>query len=276
MKFFFSAVLLSSLLLAQSGKPVDRKNRTAPTGYSDTPVITGQQWKVHDIDRPRPAMVKPGLQPGAPPSDAVVLFDGKDMSAWQMNMKKETVAPTWKVENGYMEITHGSGSVFTKESFGDCQLHIEWMAPPEIEGTSQWRGNSGVLLMNRYEIQVLDSWENPTYADGQAGSIYGQWPPLVNATRKPGEWQTYDIIFEAPRWEGEKLVRSPYVTVIHNGIVLHHRKEIIGPMAHKIVAPMRPHRDEEPLGIQNHDTRVRYRNIWMRRLTAYDQMANQK
>ncbi|MBY0374044.1 MAG: DUF1080 domain-containing protein, partial [Bryobacteraceae bacterium] len=155
----------------------------------------------------------------------------------------------------------------------DCQLHIEWAAPTDIDGDSQWRGNSGVLLMNRYEIQVLDSWNNKTYPDGQAGAIYGQWPPLVNVARKPGEWQAYDIIFEAPKWEGDKMVKNPYVTVIHNGVLLHHRKEIIGPMAHKIVAPFKPHGPEEPFGLQNHDTLVRYRNIWMRRLKGYDGQA---
>ncbi|MBM3810947.1 MAG: DUF1080 domain-containing protein [Acidimicrobiia bacterium] len=256
---------------AQQQRQVDRKSRTSPLGYDDTPVLPGQKWKVHDIARPRPAMVTPGAKPGDPPSDAVVLFDGKDLSQWLEGGRGGAREARWKVENGYFECASGTGSVFTKEKFGDVQLHIEWAAPPEIEGSGQWRGNSGVLLMNRYEIQVLDSWENPTYADGQAGSIYGQYPPLKNASRKPGEWQSYDIIFEAPKWEGEKLVKPAFATVFHNGVLMHHRKEIIGRMAHKVVGTYAPHGPEEPLGLQNHDTFVRYRNIWVRRLGTYDQ-----
>ena len=238
-----------------------KKGRTAPLGYSDTPVLPGQKWKVHDIDRPRPRIVTPGATDSQPPSDAIVLFDGKDLSKWQ--------TPGWKVENGYMEVT--TGSMVTKEKFGDMQLHLEWAAPAEVDGTSQWRGNSGVLLMNLYEIQVLDSYHNPTYADCQAGAIYAQWPPLVNASRKPGEWQTYDIVFEAPKFEAGKLTKPGYVTVLANGILLHHRKEISGRMSHRVVGTYEPHAAEEPLGLQNHDTSVRYRNIWVRRLTGYDQ-----
>jgi len=248
-----------------------KKGRTASLGYTDTPVLPGQKWKVHDIDRPRPRMMTPGATYGQPPSDAVVLFDGKDLSKWENPGKGGTKPGAWKVENGYMEVT--TGGLVTKEKFGDMQLHLEWAAPAEIDGTSQWRGNSGVLLMNRYEIQVLDSYNNPTYADGQAGAIYAQWPPLVNASRKAGEWQTYDIIFEAPKFEGDKLAKPAYVTVIANGIVLHHRKEIGGRMSHRAVGTYEAHGVEEPLGLQNHDTSVRYRNIWVRRLTGYDQPA---
>ena len=248
-----------------------KKGRTAPLGYSDTPVLPGQKWKVHDIDRPRPRLVTPGPAYGQPPSDAIVLFDGKDLSKWEAPGKAGTKPGAWKVENGYMEVT--GGPLVSKEKFGDMQLHLEWAAPAEVDGTSQWRGNSGVLLMNLYEIQVLDSYNNPTYADGQAGAIYAQWPPLVNASRKPGEWQTYDIIFEAPKFEAGKLTRPAYVTVLANGILLHHRKEISGRMSHRVVGTYEPHGAEEPLGLQNHDTGVRYRNIWVRRLTGYDQPA---
>jgi hypothetical protein len=216
-------------------------------------------------------VVTPAAQPGGPPSDAIVLFDGKDLSQWLQNFQGTVREPRWKVENGYMEIVGRTGTIFTKEKFGDCQLHIEWAAPAEIEGSGQWRGNSGVLLMNRYEIQVLDSFDNPTYADGQAGAIYGQWPPLVNASRKPGEWQSYDIVFEAPRFEGEKLIKPAYVTVFHNGVLVHHRQEIIGRMAHRVVGTYAPHGPEEPLALQDHDTPVRYRNIWIRRLGKYDE-----
>jgi hypothetical protein len=214
-------------------------------------------------------------RPGRAPSDAVVLFDGVDLSQWvalgKDQNKGKTVAPGWKVENGYMEAVGGTGDLISKEKFGDAQFHVEWSAPPPPCGSSQWRANSGVLLMNRYEIQVLDSYDNPTYADGQAASIYGQYPPLVNASLKPGEWQTYDIVFEAPRFEGGKLVKPAHVTVFHNGVLVHHRQKIIGRMAHRVVGTYAPHSPEEPLGLQDHDTPIRYRNIWARRLKGYDQ-----
>ena len=177
----------------------------------------------------------------------------------------------WKVADGYFEVAPGTGSLITREKFGDVQLHIEWSEPTDIKGQDQDRGNSGVLLMDRYEIQVLDSWGNVTYADGQAASLYGQWPPLVNPIRPPGEWQAYDIVFEAPRFEGEKLVRPAYATVFFNGVLVHHRKEILGTMVHRAVAKYSPHGDEEPLSLQDHGHKVRYRNVWIRRLQGYDQ-----
>src|SRR5829696_8289258 len=246
---------------------------TAQVGYSDTPVLPGQKWRVHDIQRPRPRIVTPGSTPGAPPSDAIVLFDGKDLSKWGTpDRTSGQLGPaTWMVDNGSVWANNRTGDLVSRDKLGDMQLHMEFQAPGKIEGSSQDRGNSGVLIMSRYEIQVLDSWENPTYADGQAGSIYGQWPPLVNASRKPGEWQTYDIIFEAPKFEGSKLAKPAFVTVIHNGVVTQHRKEIIGRMAHRVVGTYEPHGPEEPLALQDHDTRVRFRNIWVRRLTPYDQ-----
>lgn len=245
--------------------------RTSPVGYDDTPVLPGQKWKVHDIARPHPRVITPGQTCGAPPSDAVVLFDGKDLSKWTGRLKGKDVAPRWKVRNGYMEIASGSGDLVTREKFGDCQLHIEWTTPANSRDSSQWKGNSGVLLMNRYEIQVLDSYQNPTYADGGAGSIYGQWPPLVNPARKSGEWQAYDIAFEAPKFEGNKLVKPAFVTVFFNGVLVHHRQQIIGRMAHRVVGTYAPHGPEEPLGLQDHDVPVRYRNVWIRRLAGYDQ-----
>ena len=249
--------------------------RTSAVGYSDTPMLPGQKWRVHDIDRPHPRVITPGAAPGAPPSDAIVLFDGKDLAAWAARGKgadkDKLVAAGWRVEKGYMEIAPGSGDIFTREKFADCQLHVEWATPTVIDGTSQWRGNSGVMLMGRYEIQVLDSFGDITYADGQAASIYGQWPPLVNASRGPGEWQSYDIVFEAPRFEGQKVVKPGYFTVFHNGVVVHNRQEVIGPSTHRAVAKYSPHGAEEPLALQDHDTPVRYRNIWIRRLRGYDQ-----
>jgi hypothetical protein len=264
---------LAIVLLGQAEKKkkggYDRYNQ--PVGYSDTPVIPEQKWKVHDIERPRPRQITPGALPMNPPSDAIVLLDGKDLSQWEFTGKRGNAPKSWKLENGYMEVVGGAGDARTKEKFGDMQLHIEWASPAEVLGNSQMRGNSGVLLMGRYEIQVLDSWENPTYADGQAGAIYGQWSPLVNAIKKRGEWNYYDIVFEAPKFEGEKLVKNPYVTVFHNGVLLHHRQKMIGPMAHRIVAPFRAHGPEEPLMLQDHNEPVRYRNIWARKLRGYDE-----
>jgi hypothetical protein len=263
-----AALAIAGFAAAQSKQ--SKKGRTSPVGYSDTPVLPGQKWKVHDISRPRPPAVTPAPAgaPVPPPSDAVVLFDGKDLSKWRGPGAK---AAGWKVENGYVEVVGGAGDLVTREKFGSGQYHLEWASPNPPDGSSQWRGNSGVLLMGRYEIQVLDSFNAPTYADGQAGAIYGQWPPLVNASRKPGEWQTYDIAFEAPRFEAGKLAKPGYVTVFHNGVMIHHHQEIIGQMAHRIVRAYEPHEAEEPFSLQDHDTLVRYRNIWIRRARAYDQ-----
>ncbi len=243
-------------------------------GFKDTPILPGLPYHVHDSDRPRPKVVTPGAQCGAAPSDAIVLFDGKDLSKWTSGASPITHkgggAPEWKVENGYVEGVPNTGDLITKDKFGDCQLHVEWASPVQIEGNSQARGNSGVLMMGRYELQVLDSYNNPTYADGQAGAIYGQWPPLVNPARKTGEWQVYDIIFEAPRFEGEKLVKPAYFTVLMNGVLLHNHQASMGTMAYRQVAKYQAHGPEEPLVLQNHNSKVRYRNIWIRPVGKYD------
>lgn len=217
----------------------------------------------------------PANTPGGPPSDAVILFDGKDLSQWQSHASTITKAgtsgaPEWKLGDGYMEVVPRTGDLATKEKFGDIQLHVEWSSPNPPTGTSQGRGNSGVLLMGRYEIQVLDSYQSKTYADGQAGAIYGQWPPLANAVRKPGEWNVYDIVFEAPKFEGEKLVKPAYFTVFLNGVLLHNRKESMGPMVYRQVAHYVPQPAEDSLVLQNHNDRVRYRNIWIRKTGGYD------
>ncbi len=246
-----------------------------PEGYTDTPYLPGGKWRVHDLHRPQPPIVTPGDAPGAPPSDAIVLFDGRDLSHWLTAGKRKDrgkiFPPQWKVENGYIEVVPGTGDLVTKENFGDVQLHIEWATPAEIRSNSQGRGNSGVLFMGRYEIQVLDSYNNITYADGQAAAIYGQYPPLVNASRKPGQWQTYDIVFEAPVFDGERVVKPAYVTVFHNGVLVHHRQAFLGPMRHRTLTRYEPHEPEGPLMLQSHGNPVRYRNIWIRRLQGYDQ-----
>ena len=233
-------------------------------GYTDTPPLPGLPYRVHDPARPYPPLVVAASQPGDAPSDAIVLFGGQDLSRWT------SARGPWKVENGYLEVVPNAGNLTTRESFGDVQLHVEWAAPAAVRGTSQNRGHSGIFLMGRYEIQVLDSFENPTYADGQAGAIYGQWPPLVNPARRPGEWQSYDIVFEAPRFTGAALATPAYVTVFLNGVVLHHRKELMGPTVHRALARYEPHPSEAPLVLQDHQQPVRYRNIWVRRLGTYD------
>ena len=220
------------------------------------------RWAVHDMKRPRPRVVTPGQKPGEPPSDAIILFDGKDLSNWAGNKGKP--AP-WKVKNGYMEVT--GGAIKTKKPFGDCQLHIEWATPSKVKGSGQSRGNSGVYIMSKYEVQVLDSYNNVTYADGQAAALYGQYPPLVNACRKPGEWQVYDIIFRRPRFDkAGKLVKQAVLTVLHNGVAVHDSVDILGSAVHKKRAKFAAHPDKLPIRLQAHGSPVRYRNIWIREL----------
>ncbi len=241
-------------------------------GYKDTPIIPHQQWHVHDSDRPYPPDVTPGATPGAPPSDAVVLFDGKDLSKWMQRGRGadrgKILDAKWKVQDGYMEIVHGTGDLISRDAFGSCQLHVEWQEPEGIQGESQERGNSGIYLMSQYEIQVLDNYHAATYADGMAGAIYGQWPPLVNPSRKPGEWQTYDVIFTAPKFEGEKVVRPAYETLIFNGVLVQNHQELNGPTGYRVVTPYKRHNAEEPLLLQDHSSSrpVKYRNIWIRKL----------
>jgi 3-keto-disaccharide hydrolase len=240
-------------------------------GYTDTPMLPNQPWHVHDPARPHPPIITPASTPGGAPSDAIALFDGKDLSKWaQHGPKDELLPPKWPVRDGYFE-SGGGGSLYTREAFGSIQLHLEWAAPAPPKGTSQERGNSGVFPMGLYEIQVLDSYQNVTYADGQAAALYGQWPPLANVARKPGEWQTYDIVFEAPRFEGARLVQPAFLTVLWNGVLAHNRKELQGPTVHRRVLPYEPHAAELPLFLQDHGNPVRFRNVWVRRLKGYDQ-----
>jgi hypothetical protein len=231
-------------------------------GYLDTPLLPDGKWRVHDKHRPVPRVVTPGEPTTTPPpADAIVLFDGGDLSRWRNGDKDGT----WKVESGWMEV-NGSGGIETKEGFGDCQLHLEFATPAKIEGEGQGRGNSGLFLMQRYEVQILDSYQNRTYADGQCAALYGQLPPLVNASRAPGEWQSYDILFKAPRFDGAKLVSPAKVTVVHNGVVVQWEAEFLGATAHRAVAQYAPHAAELPIGLQDHGNPMRFRNIWVRRL----------
>lgn len=235
-------------------------------GYDDTPFLPGNKWRVHDRNRPHPPVVS--AEAGKAPSDAIVLFDGTDLSKWQHANGKE---PKWKVENGFFEVVGGSGDILTRESFGDCQLHIEWCAPETAKSNSQGRGNSGVFLMNRYEVQILDSFENISYADGQAAALYGQYPPLVNACRKPGEWQSYDVIFTAPRFKDGKLESPAYITVLHNGVVVHNHTALLGPTVHRSLPEYKVHDAKAPIRLQDHGNPVRFRNIWVRPLKGYDE-----
>ncbi len=235
-------------------------------GYTDTPIIPGTKWHVHDPARPQPPIVTPG-QPSTPekvgtaPSDAVVLFDGKDLSKWKSNKGGDAA---WKLEDGYIE-SNKTGDIFTKEEFGpDFQLHVEWAAPNPPKGSSQGRGNSGVFLLGLYEMQVLDNYNNPTYPDGQATAIYGYMPPMVNACRPPGVFQTYDIAFEGPRYKDGKLAKPAYVTTLHNGVLTQNHIALIGETPHRQVGTYHTRIEKGPLKLQDHGDPVRYRNIWIR------------
>ena len=232
--------------------------------------LPAQQWPVHSMDRPRPPVVDPGPErpPVPPPSDAIVLFDGKDLSQWQ---SQDSLPAKWVVRDGYMEVAPGTGEIRTKRRFGSVQLHIEWATPATPKGEGQERGNSGVFLMTHYEVQVLDSYNNPTYADGQAAAVYGQTPPLANACRPPGAWQTYDIVFQRPRFAADGTARdSARVTVLHNGVLVQDHTVITGWTVHGQRAHYQPHPDRLPLALQDHGNPVRYRSIWIRELPEHE------
>jgi hypothetical protein len=227
-------------------------------------------WLGHDRERPMATVVDPGTsssqdQPGRPPSDATVLFDGKDNSQW---VALDGSPTKWIVHDGAFECVPGSGYARTLQSFGDCQLHVEWTAPNPPHGESQDRGNSGVFFgFDRYEIQVLDSYQSKTYADGAAASVYGQYPPLVNVTRPPGQWQTYDIVWTAPRFDSEgKLVSKARETVFHNGVLVQNNVELTGPTGWVGRVPYKAHPERTPIAFQDHGHPVRYRNVWVREL----------
>jgi hypothetical protein len=224
--------------------------------------LLAAEWKSGKV-WPEPLLVDPGTN-GSPPSDAIVLFDGTDMSAWKG-------ADQWEVKDGAVTVKGISSTNLhyaeTKQSFGDCQLHVEWAEPEEVKGSGQGRGNSGVYLMSRYEVQILDSYKNPTYYDGQCAAIYKQNPPLVNVCRKPGEWQTYDIIFEAP-WFDEhgKLTKPGYVTVLQNGVLVQNHFKLEGGTFWDQPPHFTAHPAKAPLQLQDHGNPVKFRNIWIREL----------
>jgi Domain of Unknown Function (DUF1080) len=237
-------------------------------GYDDTPMQPNGKWHVHDGARPQPRIVAPGVTPGAAPADATVLLGaGADGSAWQMSGG----APlSWPLKDGVLQ--SGKGMIETKQEFTDFQLHVEFATPKEVKGTGQGRGNSGVFLVGAFEVQVLDSYQNQTYPDGQAAAMYGQYPPLVNASRAPGEWQTYDIVFTAPRMNAAGTVEKPaIVTVFHNGVVVHNATAYQGPTAHKVIGKYSAANAKGPIRLQDHGNPVHFRNIWIRQLKGYDE-----
>lgn len=260
-------------LTLRAGASQEKAKDGPKVGYTDTPFLPGGKWRVHDGDRPQPPVIDPGTastqdQPGRPPSDAVVLFDGKDLARWRDGKGGEA---RWTVEAGALVIDPKGGPISTRDEFGDCQLHIEWAAPDPPKGRDQGRGNSGVMFFGRYEIQVLDGFENVTYPDGQAAAIYGQYPPLVNASRKPGAWQSYDILFTAPRFKPDGSVESPaFVTMLHNGVVVHNHAPLLGAVAFRALAKYAPHGPKGPITLQDHGNPVRFRNIWVRELKGDD------
>jgi hypothetical protein len=266
-----NSILAAMICMSAAGSAMaaDAKN----LGYTNTPFVPGTKWRVHDGNRPQPPRVTPAatfshLAPA--PSDAVVLFDGTDLARWEHGKGQPA---GWKIEDGYMEVAPKTGSIRTKDRFADFQLHLEFATPARVDGKGQGRGNSGVLMNGIYEVQVLDSYDNPTYPDGQAGGLYGQSPPLVNASKPPGQWQTYEILFESPRWDEDgKNIKKANVTVIHNGVVLHHKREFLGTTHHQNNGNYnKPHAPEMYIELQDHNNPMRFRNIWIRSIGQYDQ-----
>ena len=278
--------LIASLPFAERLLPSEGQMVPSPVGQATahpdqmagSPVgapLPGQPWKVHDRSRPQARTVVPGLPVPSkqPPSDSIVLFDGKDLSKWNTRQRDGKVTEaTWKVENGYCEMVPRTGSLMTKEAFGDCQLHLEWMTPTGTDPSrvGQMRGNSGVILMGRYEVQVLSSYDNITYADGAAGGIYGLYPPLVNPCRPEGEWNAYDIVFKAPSFKDGTLIKPAFLTLFFNDVLAHDHVELLGSTDTLPIAKYEPHAVEEPFLLQGHAGPVRYRNVWIRRLKGYD------
>jgi hypothetical protein len=252
------ALLSLAALPCPAAELVHAKDGSGVYGYNDTPVLPWCGFRVHDADRPNPRRVDPGPAPApAPvPQDAIVLFDGKDLSKWQKS--------DWKVVDQWIEAV--SGNLSSKESFGNFQLHLEWMAPANFKGPWYNQGNNGVLLHGIYEIQIFDSYTEKIYPDGMAAAIYGQTPPLVNACRKPGEWQTFDIVFTAPKFEGNKVVQNARVTMLHNGVLVQNNQEIFGVTGHRILPAYSKKVTQGPVALYGHDCPVRFRNIWVRPL----------
>jgi hypothetical protein len=246
-----------------TAQPAEPAKPKVQYGYDDTPFLPNSPWRVHDRKRPQPPMVDPGtagqtVQPAVPPSDAIVLFDGRDLSQWEGGKPEG-------IENACINILK-TGELRTKRHFGHCQLHVEWATPPVPDGGAMSWGNSGVLLLGKYEVQIIESHDSHIYADGNAGAIYGQYPPTVNPARKPGQWQTFDIVFTAPKFDGQRLLKPAYFTVFFNGVLVQYHKASLGPMKHRVLATYDSNETTGPLVLQQHGSAVRFRNIWIRPL----------
>lgn len=253
-----AVVFSSSAAQAAARGPLRGRQRTSQLEAATEPAPKKPKEYTSGINWPEPQVIKPGKSASNAPSDAIILFDGKDLSQWDGG-------ENWIIKDGCA--TAAKSDIFTKQAFGDCQLHLEWATPEEVKGDGQKRGNSGVFLMGRYEVQILDSHGNTTYFDGQAGAIYKQHPPLVNASRGPGQWQTYDIIFRAPRFDYcGWLVKPAEVTVIHNGVVVQDHFKILGGTSYISAPSYAAHPEKLPIKLQYHRNPVKFRNIWIREL----------
>ncbi len=252
MGFLSASLLVSCLITPLQDLP----------GYRNTPVIPGQKWRVHDADRPRPQVVDPGKYvPLTRPAHAQVLLGEKgDLGAW--NQGGREIGWDWLGEA--LQVKPGTGDIFSRESWGDMQLHLEFRTPEKVQGSSQGRGNSGVFLMGVFEVQILDSHENVSYADGQCGALYGQCPPRVNASRGPGEWQSYDIFFTRPRYKENQVIEPARITVLHNGVLIHNQQNFIGPTRHLRLTDYNNFSAQKgPIKIQDHGNLMQFRNIWV-------------
>ena len=259
----FSAAVCVTVKNAQAA---DAKGQARPEpknpikGYTDTPLVPGTKWHVHDPNRPQPRYVQPKYdgKPVPAPEGATVLFDGTNLDKWRNK--------NWKLVDGAMQVTKGGQQ--SNDSFGDVHLHIEWLVPDGLPGYCQKQGNSGVYMMCKYEVQVLNCYNNRTYADGMTAAMYGQYPPMVNACRKPGQWQSFDIHFKAPLFKDGKLVSGAYVTVYLNNVLVHDNAMYMGPSVWRRVATYnKPHAPKAPISLQAHGSPVKYRNIWAAPLT---------
>jgi hypothetical protein len=250
--------VIAAIGICCGGLPGAANAQADPVTREDSAALT-EVWE------PVPPVVTPGRD-GVPPSDAVVLFDGSDLLAWEAEVGGDA---GWRVEGGAVTVVPRTGSIRTRQGFGDVQLHIEWRTPAQVRGEGQDRGNSGIYFMQRYELQVLDSYENQTYSNGQAGSIYKQHIPLVNASRPPGDWQSYDVVFMAPRFASDgTLLRPAYMTVFQNGVLIQNHVELEGPTLYIGEPEYEAHADRLPLLLQDHGNPVSYRNIWAREISA--------
>ena len=258
LKYLLFSIVFSLHFIAFS----QDKYPTTPPEESPMPM----KPEMTEIWEPQVNVIEPGAEYGDAPSDAVVLFDGSNLDQW-VSKKDTTKSAPWKIQDDYFEVVPGTGGIETKMTFGDCQVHLEWSAPDEVKNSGQGRGNSGLFFQDRYELQILDSYNNRTYSNGQAGSIYKDHPPLVNAMRTPDKWNTYDIIYTAPRFkEDGSLDQEAKITVLHNGVVVQNHATIHGLTLYIGLHNYPESHGEDVISLQDHGTPVQFRNIWVRRL----------